>query len=194
MRVTPLTDAECRELVAVWDEWWQREHPDDFHPYSELWRRLKHAREHPEEMIPHQEAMAAIREGRPARNFKQLNALNPEPQCLTLQDHPPIPMESEFTQLVHNHGPEDGPGLACRERVIDGFLTGECLIAASPHPVPEEPRKGDLLDDATEEAIAAFGAAKWSHGRNGTATDRIAGELERTANLLRARIRELCNG
>lgn len=28
---------------------------------------------------------------------------------------------------VHNHGPEDGPGLACRESVVDGHLRGACL-------------------------------------------------------------------
>ena len=30
---------------------------------------------------------------------------------------------------VHNHGTEDGPGLACKEfRLADGSLKGQCLI------------------------------------------------------------------
>ena len=28
---------------------------------------------------------------------------------------------------VHNHGPEDGPGLACPETVVDGQLRGQCM-------------------------------------------------------------------
>jgi hypothetical protein len=28
---------------------------------------------------------------------------------------------------VHNHGTEEGDGLACRELLIDGDLKGECL-------------------------------------------------------------------
>lgn len=28
---------------------------------------------------------------------------------------------------VHNHGTEDGPGLACRELLVDGSLRGSCL-------------------------------------------------------------------
>lgn len=29
--------------------------------------------------------------------------------------------------MVHNHGPEDGPGLACHETLVDGKLVGYCL-------------------------------------------------------------------
>lgn len=29
---------------------------------------------------------------------------------------------------VHNHGPEDGPGLACNETYVDGVLRGWCVI------------------------------------------------------------------
>ena len=29
--------------------------------------------------------------------------------------------------LVHNHGTEDGPGLACPTRMVDGKLRGECM-------------------------------------------------------------------
>lgn len=29
--------------------------------------------------------------------------------------------------LVHNHGTEEGPGLACRERRINGRLVGDCI-------------------------------------------------------------------
>lgn len=31
------------------------------------------------------------------------------------------------TPLVHNHGPEEGRGLACRERTVDGRQVGACL-------------------------------------------------------------------
>lgn len=31
---------------------------------------------------------------------------------------------------VHNHGTEDGPGLACRERIIDGTLIDNCMTTA----------------------------------------------------------------
>lgn len=29
---------------------------------------------------------------------------------------------------VHNHGPDEGPGMACIERRIDGRLVGDCLL------------------------------------------------------------------
>ena len=47
-----------------------------------------------------------------------------------------------------------------------------------------------LLDDVTERAIETFGAAKWKHGRRG-ATDEVMAEVERHAEALRSRIREL---
>lgn len=48
----------------------------------------------------------------------------------------------------------------------------------------------DRLDETTERAIEAFGAAKWKHGHHGPGTERM-NEVERYANLLRFRIREL---
>jgi hypothetical protein len=33
---------------------------------------------------------------------------------------------------THNHGPDEGPGLMCPETVIDGKLTGTCLIVSVP--------------------------------------------------------------
>lgn len=30
-------------------------------------------------------------------------------------------------RLVHNHGTEEGPGLGCRELLVDGRLVGECV-------------------------------------------------------------------
>lgn len=33
---------------------------------------------------------------------------------------------------VHNHGPDEGPGLMCPETVVDGKLTGMCLIEYKP--------------------------------------------------------------
>lgn len=34
---------------------------------------------------------------------------------------------AEEADLVHNHGPREGRGLGCGERVIDGKLRGHCL-------------------------------------------------------------------
>lgn len=31
-------------------------------------------------------------------------------------------------QLVHDHGPAEGPGLGCPEQIIDGQLRGACLF------------------------------------------------------------------
>ena len=31
------------------------------------------------------------------------------------------------SKIVHNHGTEDGPGLACRESLVDGRLVGNCI-------------------------------------------------------------------
>lgn len=56
-----LTDAECRELVAEWDRWAEKEWRFSI-PYSELWRRSKEAREHPETLVPHAEVMRRLRE------------------------------------------------------------------------------------------------------------------------------------
>lgn len=39
---------------------------------------------------------------------------------------PPL-VEARVERLVHNHGPEEGPGIACRERVINGVLVGDCM-------------------------------------------------------------------
>lgn len=45
---------------------------------------------------------------------------------------------------VHNHGPEDGPGLACREiRLTDGRLIGSCLLAAAPLAPVRAPEKNE---------------------------------------------------
>ncbi len=43
---------------------------------------------------------------------------------------------------VHNHGPDEGEGLACREWLVDGILRGECL---TPAPVPVVATTGDPL-------------------------------------------------
>ena len=34
---------------------------------------------------------------------------------------------------VHNHGAEEGPGLACREAIIDGELVGACMPCTCGH-------------------------------------------------------------
>lgn len=33
--------------------------------------------------------------------------------------------------LVHNHGSEEGPGLSCKEHLIEGKLIGECRLRES---------------------------------------------------------------
>lgn len=54
--------------------------------------------------------------------FRQIEA----PQEETLFD---IASEVDeiYERQVHNHGTEEGEGLACRETVVDGKLKGECL-------------------------------------------------------------------
>jgi hypothetical protein len=54
-------------------------------------------------------------------------------QCGTLRTATPTG-DSE-TPWVHNHGSEDVAGLACRERIVDGRLRGDCL---APTPEPKE--------------------------------------------------------
>jgi len=41
---------------------------------------------------------------------------------------------------VHNHGTEEGRGLACPESVVGGFLQGACVLAAEQtHPFSQSP-------------------------------------------------------
>jgi len=41
---------------------------------------------------------------------------------------------------VHNHGTEEGRGLACPESVVGGFLRGACVLAAEQtHPFSQSP-------------------------------------------------------
>jgi hypothetical protein len=73
---------------------------------------------------------------------------------------------------VHTHGTEDGPGLACKETMIDGRPVGECVLAApalapgrslvdadviiSPaHYTPHEHQPLDLYDTTYEGKTAA---------------------------------------
>lgn len=39
-------------------------------------------------------------------------------------------MTNSIENLVHNHGPADGRGLGCGERIVDGRLRGWCMILA----------------------------------------------------------------
>jgi hypothetical protein len=52
---------------------------------------------------------------------------------------------------VHNHGPESGPGLACRELVIDGRRVGVCLLGAAAPPTLT-PTLADRLETTAEIA------------------------------------------
>ena len=52
---------------------------------------------------------------------------------------------------VHNHGTEEGKGLACHEQMIDGKLRGECMTA----PVPSNPT---LREQAFAIALSAVKA------------------------------------
>ena len=38
---------------------------------------------------------------------------------------------------VHNHGTEEGKGLSCRERIVNGELKGECMIELTPEKLRE---------------------------------------------------------
>lgn len=35
---------------------------------------------------------------------------------------------------VHNHGPDEGPGLGCRERTVNGRLVGDCIRKRNDEP------------------------------------------------------------
>lgn len=63
--------------------------------------------------------------------------------------------EGEKPHLVHNHGSEDGNGLACRERHIDGRLVGECIA-----PVPADPPE---RGEGEETAIFDVLVNKWAN-------------------------------
>lgn len=60
--------------------------------------------------------------------------LEPPEFCPT-GEHIPAPCKEPgsrrhdpYATRVHNHGPEDGPGVSCRERTLpDGRLIGACL-------------------------------------------------------------------
>ena len=47
---------------------------------------------------------------------------------------------------VHNHGTEEGKGLSCRERIVNGELKGECMTELTP----------EKLRDAAEVVDAYF--------------------------------------
>lgn len=53
------------------------------------------------------------------------------------------PSPQTFHRPVHNHGPEEGLGLACRETLI-----GECLRAGTPSPREEPPAFDEILGSA----------------------------------------------
>lgn len=46
---------------------------------------------------------------------------------------------------VHNHGPEEWPGLACNERIENGYRVGACLPPASPLAGFSIPWRGTLF-------------------------------------------------
>jgi len=57
---------------------------------------------------------------------------------------------------VHNHGSEDGPGLACRERLVGGRLVGDC-VATTADGVDVRDYMRDcraLIGEATERSYA----------------------------------------
>ena len=39
--------------------------------------------------------------------------------------------------FVHDHGTEEGKGLSCRERMINGKLKGECMTELTPEKLRE---------------------------------------------------------
>ncbi|QFG08473.1 hypothetical protein I5H09_gp018 [Mycobacterium phage Yunkel11] len=65
---------------------------------------------------------------------------------------------------VHNHGTEDGPGLACRERLVDGKLRGACLDDR-----PKMHGFAMMRSDST-------GTRYWRRGADGDAVEITRGE------------------
>lgn len=63
--------------------------------------------------------------------------------------------------IVHNHGPSEGKGLACRERRIDGRLVGECLLSS---PVSPGEGTGEAQTDAVRDALIRGADAAWYGG------------------------------
>lgn len=74
---------------------------------------------------------------------------------------------------VHNHGTEDGPGLACRERIISGKLKGDCMgIELTPEKLRE------AANVVEEYNIRCKGTDPDLIARNPATLRRIAGQLE----------------
>lgn len=64
---------------------------------------------------------------------------------------------------VHNHGSEDGPGLACRESLVGGRLRGACLDRRTVKPEYEPQTIAQMLGYLVEECgevMAAVGKAQ----------------------------------
>ena len=97
---------------------------------------------------------------------------------------------------VHNHGPEDGPGLSCRERRIDGRLVGDCVRPAAP--------TGEEADDAANLAglitmcrdlkarLVPFGASESGWDSAIATLERATAQATALA-ALRARVEEIAN-
>ncbi len=58
--------------------------------------------------------------------------------------------------MVHNHGTEDGPGLACRESIVDGKLRGACL-----GPVTRSSRPSRIFFVADDDRERPAGVCWW---------------------------------
>lgn len=65
---------------------------------------------------------------------------------------------------VHNHGTtEEGPGLACVERRIDGRLIGCCITCRCGHPLGKHYR--DLDDEGCVECNKARLQSRFRYGK-----------------------------
>jgi hypothetical protein len=81
---------------------------------------------------------------------------------------------------VHNHGPRDGAGLECPERIIDGKLTGECLV-------PRELSAGEIASLEKVAQLRGFAGRMRSAIRD--ALDSLRPD-EPAANVLRRALEE----
>lgn len=62
---------------------------------------------------------------------------------------------------VHNHGSEDGPGLAFRERQVDGRLRGECMDQPDGTPEKPWPTWQDVPEGIVYRRLAAPTGGSW---------------------------------
>ena len=86
---------------------------------------------------------------------------------------------------VHNHGTEDGPGLSCNERRINGQLRGACMDATPAQAHVTAPQDDEPTTDAHPNRLPSTKPAdsRTEFTRHATEAERLAGS---TAGLVHA--------